>query len=60
MFREIRTSERITEQTRTELDMLYRELFDCRVGSAEARRVLTLIEELEDDNRVMFDPDARI
>ena len=63
MFREIRRSERITEKSakERELDYLYGQLFDCRMGSEEWNQIRTRIDELEGQTMVnAFDPDARI
>lgn len=63
MFREIRRSEKITEKSakQYEIDCLYRQLFDCRIGSKDYYQIRSKIDELEDgiiEN--VFDPDELI
>ena len=73
MFREIRRSEKITEKSdkERELDYLYKQLFDCRVGSEEYNHIRTKIDVLVIDELAIqtiveqtitgvFNPDARI
>lgn len=63
MFREIRTSERITEKTEKErkLDYLHAQLIDCRIGSQRWIEIQNEIDELNNAvNQSTFNPDARI
>ncbi len=63
MFREIRRSEKITEKSakQREIDYLYGQLFDCRMGSEKYNQIRTKIDELEGTTiKNAFNPDARI
>ena len=47
MFREIRTSEKIKTRKENELDWLYKQLFDCRIGSEKWYQIKARIDDLE-------------
>jgi AAA+ superfamily predicted ATPase len=65
MFSEIRRSERITEKTEKEKEVEYwqRRLFDTLVGSEESKKILRILDELENEPMPVqqaFDPDQLI
>ena len=63
MFREIRRSEKITEKSakQREIDYLYEQLFDCRMGSEKYNQIRMKIDKLEGKMiKNAFNPDARI
>jgi len=65
MFSEIRRSERITEKTEKEKKVEYwqRKLFDTRIGSEESKRILRILDELENESmpvKSTFNPDQLI
>ena len=65
MFSEIRRSERITEKTEKEKEVEYwqHRLFDTLVGSEESKKILRILDELENESAPVqqaFDPDQLI
>lgn len=65
MFSEIRRSERITEKSEKEKKIEYwqRKLFDTRVGSEESKRILQILDELENEPtpaEQVFNPDRLV
>jgi hypothetical protein len=63
MFREIKTSEKITEKTEKErkLDYLHTQLFNSRIGSQRWIEIQNEIDRVNAENqRFAFNPDARI
>lgn len=63
MFREIRTSERITDTDgkNTERDRLIAELVDCRIGSERYIKLKSILDNMDKVTKPStFDPDARV
>lgn len=63
MFREIRRSEKITETSakQCEIDRLYSQLFDCRIGSEKYDQIKSKINKLEKEASTnVFNPDVRV